>query len=186
MPPIRQDLRSGLSRGRSKPPRYAPSVENFWTRALFRSVTKTSSFLLMAIPIGETNSPGFSPFFPQARTNLGPSGASARRLAGAKRSHIATSPANIPCSKAHGPRSNAPGRRSFIEEPPSSLRTMRRHRSVVTPLGTTNPRDSGPSLLRLLAVRLRLFDQPLHGGVDGFLAGVAEPLVADHAPVIEN
>src|SRR5262249_3303468 len=95
MPPIWQVLRSGLSRGGSKPPRYAPSAENLWTRALFRSVTKTSSFLLMAMPIGEKNSPGLSPFLPQVRTNLGPSGESARRLPGAKRSSIATSRANI-------------------------------------------------------------------------------------------
>src|SRR5262245_19579684 len=186
MPPIRQDLRSGLSRGNSKPPTYAPSAENFWTRALFRSVTKTSSFLLMAMPIGEENSPGLSPFLPQARTNLGPSGESARRLPGAMRSSIATSPANIPCSEAHGHGFEARGRGSFIEEPPSSLRDIRPHRSVVMPRGTTNPRDWGPSLLRPLAVRLRLLDQPLHGGVDGPFTGIAEPLGADHAPVIDD
>lgn len=58
MPPIIVLLRSGVSRGRSNPPRCWPSVVKVCTRALFKSVTKISSRELNARPIGEENSPG--------------------------------------------------------------------------------------------------------------------------------
>ena len=73
MPPAMQDFRGGVSRGRSKPPRYLPSAVNLCSRALFRSVTWTSSFLLMAMPMGEENSPGSLLSFPRTGGTSPPS-----------------------------------------------------------------------------------------------------------------
>src|SRR5262245_8830292 len=77
MPPMMQDRRGGVSSGRSNPLMYFPSRVNFCTRALFKSVTYTSSFRSIARLIGEWNSPGWSPLPPQASTNFGASWAAA-------------------------------------------------------------------------------------------------------------